>query len=279
VGDQGSHADSANWTPPEIDTSIPHSARMYDYFLGGKDNFPADRGAAEGVLKVFPQMRTVAQENRGLLRRMVQFLAGEAGIRQFLDIGTGIPTSPNVHEIAQAIAPGSRVVYVDNDPIVLAHARALLASDPAGRTAYISADLKDPKRILADGALQETLDLSEPTALLIVGTLHYLLDSDDVYGIVDTLVEALPSGSYVALQQATDDVLPEVVGQESSDAVNDSGVAFQYRTKAQFERFFSGLEFVEPGIAMMAEWRAENEPQPRPSPADASGYGAIGRKP
>jgi hypothetical protein len=210
---------------------------------------------------------------------MVQFLAGEAGIRQFLDIGTGIPTSPNVHEIAQQIAPETRVVYVDNDPIVLAHARALLASHPAGRTAYIAADLKDPKRILADGALQQTLDLSQPTALLIVGTLHYLLDSDDVYGIVDTLVGALPSGSYVALQQATSDVLPEVVGQESSDAVNDAGVAFQYRTKAQFERFFAGLEMVPPGIAMMAEWRAENEPQPRPSPVDASGYGAIGRKP
>ena len=279
MSDQGSETGTSNWTPPEIDTTVAHSARMYDYFLGGKDNFPADRGAAEGVLKVFPQMRTVAQENRGLLRRMVQFLAAEAGIRQFLDIGTGIPTSPNVHEIVQAIAPESRVVYVDNDPIVLAHARALLASDPAGRTAYIDADLRDPKRILSDGALLGTLDLSRPTALLIVGTLHYLLDSHDPYGIVSTLVDALPSGSYVALQQATADVLPEEVGKESADAVNDSGVAFQYRTKAQFERFFSGLEMVPPGITMMAEWRAENEPQPRPSPADASGYGAIGRKP
>ena len=262
---------------PDIDTSVPHSARMYDYILGGKDNFAVDRQAAARAMAANPHLATAMRENRALMRRMVRWLAADAGIRQFLDIGTGLPTSPNVHEIAQAAAPGSRIVYVDNDPIVLTHARALLTSNPGGATAYIHADLRDPDKILGDPRLLSTLDLSQPVALTVLGVLHFIPDEDDPWDIVGRLVAALPSGSYLAVQHPTRDFYPEGAGNDR--AYRNAGIAFQYRTKDQFARFLTGLELVPPGIQLMSEWRAEDEPQPRPAAAEVGAYAAIGRKP
>jgi hypothetical protein len=262
---------------PDIDTSVAHSARIYDYILGGKDNFEADRRAAEGAVKANPTMATGMRENRAVMRRMTAFLAGEAGIRQFLDIGTGLPTSPNMHEIAQSLRPDSRIVYVDNDPIVLTHARALLTSNTEGTTAYIHADLRQPEKILANPRLLDTLDLSEPVALMMFGVLHFIPDEDDAYGIVKRLMAALPSGSYLAVQHPTRDFYAEGVGADRS--YRNAGIAFQYRTRDEFERFVDGLELVSPGLVPMVEWRAESERQPRPSAAEAGAYAALGRKP
>ena len=262
---------------PEVDTSVPHSARIYDYILGGKDNFAVDRQAAAKAMAANPHLATAMRENRALMRRMVAWLAREAGVRQFLDIGTGLPTSPNVHEIAQAAAPEARVVYVDDDPIVLSHARALLKSSPEGATAYIHADLRDPDKILSDPRLRSTLDLSQPVALTLFGVLHFIPNEDDPWGIVARLFGALPSGSYLALQHPTRDFYPEGVGTDR--AYRSAGIAFQYRTKDEFARFIAGLEVVPPGIQLMSQWRAEDEPQPRPSAQEAAAYGAIARKP
>jgi len=262
---------------PDIDTSVAHSARIYDYILGGKDYFEADRRAAEGAMKANPNLASGMRENRALMRRVTAYLAGEAGIRQFLDIGTGLPTSPNMHEIAQSLRPDSRIVYVDNDPIVLAHARALLTSNAEGNTAYIHADLRQPEKILSDPRLIETLDLSEPVALMMFGVLHFIPDEDDAHGIVKRLLAALPSGSYLAVQHPTRDFYAEGVGADRS--YRSAGIAFQYRTRAEFERFVDGLELVPPGLVPMIEWRAENERQPRPSVAEAAAYAALGRKP
>jgi S-adenosyl methyltransferase len=261
---------------PDIDTTVPHSARIYDYILGGKNNFAADRQAAAKALGANPNLATGMRENRALMRRMTAFLAAEAGIRQFLDIGTGLPTSPNMHEIAQSRRPDSRIVYVDNDPIVLSHARALLTSNPEGTTAYIHADLRQPEKILSDPRLMETLDLSEPVALMLFGVLHFIPDEDDPYGIVARLLAALPSGSYLAVQHPTRDFYAEGVGAQGS--YRNAGIPFQYRDRAEFERFVAGLELVPPGLVPMVEWRAEGEPQPRPSPAEAGAYAALGRK-
>src|SRR6201996_4399401 len=220
---------------PDIDTSVAHSARIYDHILGGKDNFAADRQAAAKALGAHPALATGMREKRALMRRMTAFLAGEAGIRQFLDIGTGLPTSPNMHEIAQSLRPDSRIVYVDNDPIVLAHARALLTSNDEGATAYLHADLRQPEKILSNPRLIDTLDLSEPVALMTFGVLHFIPDEDDVHGIVRRLLTALPSGSYLAIQHPTQDFYPEGVGADRS--YRNAGIAFQYRPRAEFERF------------------------------------------
>jgi len=262
---------------PDIDTSVAHSARIYDYVLGGKDNFEADRRAAEAAIKANPTMAVAMRENRALMRRMTAYLAREAGIRQYLDIGTGLPTSPNMHEVAQAERPDSRIVYVDNDPIVLTHARALLTSNPEGSTAYIHADLRQPERILADPRLAQTLDLSEPVALMLFGVLHFIPDEDDPYTVVARLLTALPSGSYLAIQHPTRDFYAEGVGGERS--YRNAGIPFQYRTRAEFERFLTGLELVPPGLVPMVDWRADEEPAPRPSATEAGAYAALGRKP
>ena len=262
---------------PDIDTSVAHSARIYDYILGGKDNFEADRRAAEAAIKANPNLATGMRENRAVMRRMTAFLAGEAGVRQFLDIGTGLPTSPNMHEIAQSLRPDSRILYVDNDPIVLAHARALLTSNAEGTTAYIHADLRQPEKVLSDPRLLETLDLSEPVALMMFGVLHFIPDQDDAYAIVNRLLTALPSGSYLAVQHPTQDFYPEGVGADRS--YRSAGIAFQYRTRAEFARFVDGLELVPPGIVPMTEWRPAGDRTAGPSPAEASAYAALGRKP
>jgi hypothetical protein len=266
---------------PIIDTSVAHPARRYNYFLGGKDNFQADRDSGDAIARMFPTIRIAALENRSFLRRAVEFLVRDAGIKQFLDIGTGIPTADNTHEVAQSMAPDARVVYVDNDPIVLVHARALLTSTPEGRTAYIDADLRNPEQILADPELRNTLDLNQPIALMMIAVLHFIMDDrDNPYGVVHTLVDALPSGSYVAITNVTTDFMPEHIKAAAlqAQASRQQG-DIQFRSRDDFARFFDGLELVEPGIVSVHEWRARDEPEPRRSAADVSVYGAIGRKP
>jgi hypothetical protein len=209
----------------------------------------------------------------------VAFLAKEAGIRQFLDIGTGIPSANNTHEVAQAIAPSSRIVYVDNDPIVLAHARALLTGSAAGATTYIDADLRQPDAILSDSQLHETLDLSQPVGLMLIAILHFIMDKDDPYGIVTRLVDQMPSGSYLAMSHATYDYMSARNAAEL-DATNEArNVVFRARSRSEFTRFFDGLELVTPGIVDVSEWRAGDEPPPRPTVADSAVYCAVARIP
>ncbi|MEU4337098.1 SAM-dependent methyltransferase [Micromonospora lupini] len=264
-----------------IDTSVAHPARRYNYWLGGKDNFQADRDSGDMIAASFPTIRTAALENRRFLRRAVGYLAREAGIRQFLDIGTGIPTANNTHEVAQAVAPESRVVYVDNDPIVLAHARALLSSTPEGVTAYIDADLRDPERILRHPELLRAIDLAQPVALMLVAVLHFVPDDDDPYALVRRLLDALPAGSYLAASHATHDYLPPAIAEEAKAAAKGGGPhgLINLRTRAEFTGFFTGLDVIEPGITSVAEWRAESEPQPRPSVVEVSMYGGVARLP
>jgi hypothetical protein len=250
--------DSADRPPVDLQTERPHPARVYDYLLGGKDNFPADREAAEAGMRANPAGRTPPRENRKFLRRAVQFLAGEAGIEQFLDIGTGIPTSPNVHQVAQEVAPHARVVYVDNDPIVLAHARALLTSSASGRTEYIDADLRDVEQLLSSAQLRKTLDLDKPVALLLIAIMHFVPDEADPYGLTRRLVDALPSGSYLALSHLTGD-FDAAAWERVAEIYRRTGVTMRVRSHEEIERFFDGLEIVEPGLPVV--------------------YGAVARKP
>ncbi|GAA2185796.1 SAM-dependent methyltransferase [Micromonospora lupini] len=272
---------TGNPSSDRIDTSVAHPARRYNYWLGGKDNFQADRDSGDAIAASFPSIRTAALENRRFLRRAVGYLAREAGIRQFLDIGTGIPTADNTHEVAQAVAPESRVVYVDNDPIVLAHARALLSSTPEGVTAYIDADLRDPERILRHPELLRAIDLAQPVALMLVAVLHFVPDDDDPYALVRRLLDALPAGSYLAASHATHEYLPPAIAEEAKAAAKGGGPhgLINLRTRAEFTGFFTGLDVIEPGITSVAEWRAESEPQPRPSVVEVSMYGGVARLP
>ncbi|WP_035792055.1 SAM-dependent methyltransferase [Kitasatospora mediocidica] len=262
--------------PTDLHTERPHPARMYDYFLGGKDNFPADRAAAERAAAGWPNVRKATLENRRFLGRAVRYLAAEAGVRQFLDIGTGIPTANNTHEVAQSVAPDSRVVYVDNDPIVLAHARALLVSTPQGMTSYLDADLRDPEKILEHPDLRSVLDFRQPIALMLIAILHFLPDDQDPYGIVRRLVSSLPSGSYLALTQVTGDFDPFETGR-LVQSYRESGVQLQARTHAEVERFFDGLDIVEPGIEVVSEWRPDAAQVERFSRREVSVYGAVAR--
>ena len=264
--------------PPEIDTSKPHSARMYDYFLGGKNHFAADREAAANVLQNSPSVRIAARENRAFLGRAIRYLTAEAGIRQFLDIGTGLPTANNVHNVAQAAAPSSRVVYVDNDPLVLAHARALLTSAPEGRTAYIHADLRDPAAILSDPVTRDVLDFGQPIGLVMVAILHFIQDEDKPGQILATLLDALPPGSYLAASHLTmeHDPAATAAGQR---AMRRAGITMQKRDSGEFARLaFGGLDLVPPGVVLVSEWRPAGG-GPRPTPAEVSCYGGVARKP
>jgi hypothetical protein len=254
---------------------VPHPARRYDYWLGGKDNFAADRESGDAIAAKFPAIRIAVVENRRFLRRAVTFLAQEAGVRQFLDIGTGLPTASNTHEVAQSLAPRSRIVYVDNDPLVLVHARALLTSSPEGATTYVEADLRDPDKILNSPELSRTLDFSEPVALMLLAILHFVPEEDDPYAVVARLVGALPSGSYLVASHATSDYLPPELVADIGSGRHGQG---RLRTKAEFTRFFDGLELVEPGVVPVAEWRADDEPQPRPAAAQTGMYAAAARK-
>jgi SAM-dependent methyltransferase len=262
--------------PPGINASVAHSARVYDYWLGGKDNFAADRALGDTLIAAVPSTRFAARANRAFLGRAVRYLAGEAGITQFLDIGTGIPTAGNTHEVAQAAAPEARVLYVDHDPIVLAHARALMTSDPAGATAFIQADLREPGRILADPELRATLDLGRPVALMLIAVLHFVTDEDGARGVVSELVDALPPGSYLAIAHLTADFDPDEAAGALA-AVQRSSVTYVPRSQAEVSAFFAGLALVSPGVVPLLAWRPDDgTPE---DPLAARMYAAIGRKP
>jgi hypothetical protein len=277
--------DEPDWTSESprgrLDTTVPHPARRYDFLLGGKDNFAADRTSAEELLRAMPTAGLAAIENRRFLQRVVAFLAREMGIRQFLDIGTGIPTSPNVHEIAQAIAPVSRIVYVDNDPLVMAHTRALMTSEPEGATSFVHADLRWPETILAHPALRATLNLRKPVALLLIAVLHFLTDEDKPHAKVAHLIEALPPGSVVVLSHVTFDPLTdETVKLLTALAAPEAGHGpFQARDENEVARFLDGLEPVDPGLVSIVHWLPEETPKPEASAADTAVYGVVARKP
>jgi SAM-dependent methyltransferase len=260
--------------PPAFDTSVANQARIYDYLLGGKDNYAADREAVDAVLKIAPEMGFTARENRAFLGRAVRYLAAEAGIRQFLDIGTGIPTAGNTHHVAQAAAPESRVVYVDYDPIVLAHARALLNSSKAGATEYIDADLRDTDTILTRAG--RLLDLTQPVAVTMLFILHAIPDSDDPHAIVAAVLDALPPGSHLALSHLGSDIFDEEAQQGFQSIVGRmSQQQYTGRSREQILRFFNGTELAEPGLVRIEEWR--------PDPGTHSDYkstawAAVGRK-
>ena len=262
----------------QIDSSTVHPARRYNYWLGGKDNFAVDRASGDEILKQFPTARIAALENRRFLQRATRHLAA-SGVRQFLDIGTGLPTADNTHEVAQAIAPDSRIVYVDNDPMVMAHARALLTSTPSGKTAYIEADVRDPAAILADPLLRATLDLTQPVGLMLIAVLHFVPGAGAAQPIVDALMEALPSGSYLVATNATKDPLPPAMA-AAYDAALASGLTNIWpRDSAEFGALFDGLELLEPGISIVSDWRPEDDPTVRANPAHVAMLGAVARKP
>ena len=257
-----------------IDTQTAHPARRYNYWLGGKDHFAADRESGDTIAAIFPTVRLTALENRAFMRRAITYLAREAGVRQFLDIGTGIPAPNNTHEVAQAIAPESRVVYVDNDPIVLSHARALLNSTPEGATAYLEADLRDSERILG-APLRDTLDLSQPVALLLVAILHFLWPQDDPYGAVGRLVAELPAGSFLVASHSTADFAPPVVGERPNPWTRS---VFQSRSKEEFAAFFEGMDLVPPGIVSTKDWRPDGTSSGQQlTLREISMYAAVGR--
>jgi S-adenosyl methyltransferase len=240
-------------TPSGLDTSVPHIARVYDYWLGGKDNFAVDREAAEQVIAAYPGILRDVRAQRAFLANAVGYLAGVVGIRQFLDIGTGIPTANNTHEVAQDVEPGCRVVYVDNDPMVLAHARALLDSEPEGATDYVDADMHDPEKILAQAAA--TLDFSRPVAVMLISVLHLIPDEDDPHAIVTRLMEAVPSGSWLALSHPARDVHTQQVTEAASRFNQLAPAKATLRTRAEILRFFDGLELLEPGLVQVHQWR------------------------
>lgn len=264
--------------PPEVDTTKPHSARIYDFLLGGKDHFAADRQVAEQTMAAWPSLRVAARENRAFIGRAVRALA-EAGVDQFLDIGSGLPTARNVHEVAQAVNPAARVVYCDNDPIVLAHARALLTSTPAGKCAYIHADLREPEKILADPATRETLDFTRPIALVLTAVLHFLLPEDHPERIVRTLVDPLAPGSYVIATHGTGEYAPREQSDGVSVAYCGPGLNAVSRDSAEFaDLAFAGLELIPPGVVPTAEWRPNPPDAPRPSPAETGTNAGVALK-
>jgi hypothetical protein len=257
----------------KIDTSVPHSARIWNYWLGGKDNYPVDEEAGDAYTAVFPGIVTIARSSRAFLRRTITYLVAEAGIRQFLDIGTGLPTADNTHEVAQRIAPECRIVYVDNDPMVLTHARVLLYSTPEGATDYVDADVLDPDRVLAAAA--RTLDLTRPTALILSNILGHIADFDQARSVVTRLMDALPSGSHLSINDGSRGVDP--VFEQAQDAYNESGaVPYNLRTVEQITTFFDGLDLIDPGVVSVPHWR----PDPGSSAAEpVAEHGGLARKP
>lgn len=267
-----SDSTSAPQSKPKIDTTVPHSARIWNYFLGGKDNYPVDREAGDQVIAMFPQIVDIARADRVFLRRAVSYLVREAGIRQFLDIGTGLPTLDNTHQVAQRLAPESRIVYVDNDPLVLVHARALLTSTREGACDYIDADVRDPAKILAEAA--KTLDFTRPIAIMLLGTLGQIPDSDQPESIIGQLLAGVPSGSYLVFG---DGVLDETYDRAISDYNEAARNAYHLRTLGQITRFFDGLELVEPGVVTLTRWRPE--PAEVGQESDVAAVGGMARKP
>ncbi len=260
----------------DFDTGVAHPARVYDYWLGGKDNFASDRAAGDAAIAANPGIIAGVRANRRFLARAVRYLAQEAGVRQFLDIGTGLPSADNTHEVAQLAAPECRVVYVDNDPLVLAHARALLTSTEEGATAYVDADARDVAAVLRQASA--CLDLTRPVALMFLLILQYIPDADDPHSIVARLLDALPSGSYLVLSDTASDIRAEVTGPSTARLNERLGSArLTRRPRAEIERYFTGLELIEPGIVPLNRWRpAAGTPEPSD---DLPAYCGIGRKP
>jgi hypothetical protein len=261
--------------PPGVNINVPHSARIYDYWLGGKDNFAIDRAVGEAMMKAIPGMRSMAGENRRFVHRAARDLVAKEGIRQFLDIGTGIPTRPNLHEVAQRLAPETRVVYVDNDPIVLVHARALMISTEAGRSEYISADLHHPESILKEQVLQETLDLTQPVGLTMIAILMLLADEDDPWNLVAQLRDAMPTGSILAITHPTADFNPAEVDQAVA-AARGAGMTLVARTREQVQRFFGDWQMLDPGLVPVSAWRPD---APVENPEATYYWSGVARKP
>jgi hypothetical protein len=267
-------ADEQRWDPDlGIDVSVAHPARVYDYWLGGKDNFAADRIAGDRVLAATPGLRYRVRANRAFLGRTVRYLAAEAGIRQFLDLGTGIPSADNTHEVAQRVAPDARIVYVDNDPIVLRHAQALMRGTREGATTYIEADLRDPGPILQRAAA--TLDFSQPVAVILLGVLHLVSDAEDPWAIVAGLMDAVPPGSYLVISNPALDIGE---GQAAAQRAYNQNVATAQtlRTRDEFARFFAGLELVEPGLVQVHQWHPD--PDDNAPEGTVSAHGGVARK-
>ena len=261
---------------PDFDTTVASPARVWNYWLGGKDHFAADREASEKVVAAYPSLPQIARATRRFLVDAVTLLTDTYGVRQFLDIGTGLPTADNTHEVAQRLAPESRIVYVDFDPSVLRHAQALLTSTPEGRTDYIQADLRDVETILSAAA--RTLDFSKPVAVLVIAVLHFIPDSDNPAGILATLLDALPSGSYFVSSHVSAEHNPAMIG-AAVRAYHEGGLPAQARDSDEFARLaFAGLELVPPGVVIASEWRPEGD-RLRPSPEEVNGYGGVARKP
>ncbi|MFW6695213.1 SAM-dependent methyltransferase [Streptomyces sp. MAR4 CNX-425] len=270
----GSGSGSEEAVPPSVDPTVPHAARIWNYWMGGKDNYRSDREAGDAVARVYPDIVTMARQSRQFLIRAVTHLAREAGMRQFLDIGTGLPTMQNTHEVAQRIAPESRVVYVDNDPLVLAHARALLSSTTTeGATSYVHADYHDPERILAGAA--DGLDLTEPVAVMFMGVLGYEPELAELRRITGRVMAAVPPGSHLLLWDGTDTGDAVVEGGEK--LIEAGGVPYHLRSPAELGACFEGLELVEPGMVPITRWRPGAAAAGGAAPVDA--YGALGRKP
>ncbi|WP_329221915.1 SAM-dependent methyltransferase [Streptomyces sp. NBC_01485] len=269
-----------------IDTGTAHSARIYDYIIGGEDHFPADREAGDAMVREWPALPVHMRANRDFMNRAVRHLAREAGIRQFLDIGSGIPTSPNLHEIVQATAPDARVVYVDNDPLVLGLSRNLMGSTPEGRTAYLEADMRDPAGILTAPEFRTALDLSRPVALTVIAIVHFLLDEHDAVGVVRRLLDPLPPGSHLAMSIGTADFAPEEVGRVAREYAA-RGMPMRLRTRAEAAEFFAGLDLVDPGIVQVHRWRPDDTRTKTGTGTgtevirdeDIAMYGAVARKP
>jgi hypothetical protein len=263
--------------PIELNTDVPHSARIYDYLLGGKDNFAADRDAAAAIITDWPHLAISMRANRNYMARQARFIAAELGIRQFLDIGAGLPTAPNLHEVVQSVDPASRVIYVDNDPLVLVHARALLTGSAEGRTAYLDADLHNPDAIIGSAEFRDTFDLTRPVALSLIAILQFITDDDEAHRIIDTLMAAMPSGSVLALSTVTADSAPEEVNKGVAAYVA-RGIDEKARDRAEVEDLFRGLELIDPGVALVNRWRPDDAARAVPD-EHAHMYGGAARKP
>jgi hypothetical protein len=263
--------------PAKLNTNVPHSARIYDYLLGGKDNFAADRDAAAAITADWEHLAVSMRVNRNYMARQAKFIAQELGIRQFLDIGAGLPTAPNLHQVVQSVAPESRVVYVDNDPMVLVHARALLTSSPEGRTAYLDADLHDPDAIITSKAVWDTFDPTQPVALSLIAILQFIVDDDEAHRIIDTLMAPLPSGSVLALSTVTADSAPEEVNAGVAAYVA-RGIEEKARDLAEVQDLFRGLELIDPGVVLVNHWRPDAAARAVPD-EHVHMYGAVARKP
>ncbi|MEO3926263.1 SAM-dependent methyltransferase [Micromonosporaceae bacterium B7E4] len=255
----------------KLDTTVPHSARVWNYWLGGKDNFAVDRAVGDEVIAHIPDIPVGAKSERAFLKRVVRFLVEDAGIRQFLDVGTGLPSADNTHEVAQSLDPRCRVVYVDNDPLVMVHARALLTSAPGGSCDYVEADLRQPDAILASA--RQTLDFSQPIGLMLLGVVNHLMDDDVAYGSVAQLVQAMPTGSYLVLTHSTAEIHGEPMLRVMRETTERGGTPIRARTRVELERFFDGLDLLEPGVVTCSRWR----PDPESDEPEVYLFGGVGR--